>query len=1452
MTGRRKKVLADDPLADDPEDLDYGAPSPKRPRSSAGKPKHSKSSARPRKRKQQTYNDSADDITDDEEDDSLEEESFGGSDAEEAAPKVNPRTGRATRRATEKVLKYEEVSSDSDIGGIPDSIEADESEPEETGSKNRKRSVSARASADIPRRNTRTRSQGADAGLELDESGKRPRAVRSTSGTPGPTTQRSTRATKGVKGTKGAKSRPSIIVEEDTQEGSSKDAAEGEGQGDGQGGGQGQDEGGDEDEGDEDDDDDDEDDEDEGPISRRRRKTQQPKPQVEEDVESRPTTGSKRKRKAKDDNDDDDVDFTPDDEEEGVDDDMSEPAPKKRRGRASSNESHDRRRSDTSVDSDELAEEAAALAEERTRSSRRRRKQTPLGDQPRVSLRGRPTQPDYRLRRPELDVFYAEPDEAPPAVTPRNNRRGAVAAAYRSLFPVAGPFGGTDGNAGAVDSDSSDDEPTVRRRPTLIGGAVGMTPSSAGVPSYFPKPLNADPAESGMRKIKNKGNNLADADALGIDPDITFDSVGGRGEEINGLKEMVVMPLLYPEMYQKFQVTPPRGVLFSGPPGTGKTLMARALCNTKVSGKKITFYMRKAGDVHSKWVGESERQLRTLFEEARKNQPSIIFFDEIDGLAPQRTGATDQSHISIVTTLLALMDGMDDRGQVVVIGATNRPGNIDVALRRPGRFDREFYFSLPNEKGRREIIDIHTKGWSPPLMPDLKDMLATRTENFSGADIRSLCTEAAMNAIQGTYPQLYSSTQKLQIDVNKIQVTPKDFMMALEKVTPSGERASTTALASMPKELEPLLRGQLQKIMKIIDEVIPRKQRFTALEEAEFEDRGSAYDEFGKETLKNAFEKNRIYRPRLLIHGTQGMGQQHLGAALLSKLESLHVQSFDLSTLFEDGSLSQEATIVRLFREVRTHMPSVIYIPNVDIWYDTVGSAVIKTFMSQLRSLPANSPVLVVGTLETEMPLKELQKNDDEWAQSTYAEMMRDLFSYSRKSQYEVGRPDEPSRREYFEAVTSYIRKRPADFPSENRKKRKLDVLPVIVEEPKPQAPPSKEELRQQRKNDRMTLNLLKISIQPIMDQIRTKHKKFRTAIIDDASLAYLYTEQDPTKLSSDLTAAQRAAQQIMRPYELEKDKHGIMGIKESESGKFYYNLDTVMIEKRLSNGYYKRPKDFLADIRRIAKDAKTLGDEDRILKANEMLANVEVDIETILEAGNPDLVAECERVYGRELERQKEAAGKAQATTGGSPALPFPLVMPPPPQGSMTTEDTGPIVLGEKVPSREFLPPLPTTTAPSQRSALVKVAAGSHAGDYLNSASTTTSGQKASERASGASDLTNGLIPDFSGVGQGLAGSSQLPDTQEDSSQPLHTLDEALLGQLHNELAVRTSGLSVEQLEQLNAAMMDAVWRLRGEADRTAVVRGVTEVFNDTIEDITAMQLVLDPSQRHRGGQVA
>lgn len=340
------------------------------------------------------------------------------------------------------------------------------------------------------------------------------------------------------------------------------------------------------------------------------------------------------------------------------------------------------------------------------------------------------------------------------------------------------------------------------------------------------------------------------------------------------------------------------------------------------------------------------------------------------------------------------MDGMDGRGQVVVIGATNRPDSVDPALRRPGRFDREFYFPLPDTKARRAILDIHTKKWNPPPDVSFKDQLAELTKGYGGADIRALCTEAALNAVQGTYPQIYSSNEKLIIDPSKIKVTPKDFIVAMDNMVPSSQRSTTATSAPLEQSVEPLLRDALNDIAKLLDEVLPQRKKLTALEEAQYEERDNVHG-FQQQTRQSTFERSRIHRPRLLIRGRQGMGQQHIGSALLNKFERLHVQSFDLATILGDSASSPEATITRLFTEVKRHKPSVIYIPNVDVWYHTIGASAARLFNGLLQSLSPSDQVLVLAIVEEGFNADSL---DDD---------VLKLFGYSKRNVYELQRPNE-------------------------------------------------------------------------------------------------------------------------------------------------------------------------------------------------------------------------------------------------------------------------------------------------------------------------------------------------------------------------------------------------------------------------------------------------------------
>ncbi|KAF2741471.1 ATPase family AAA domain-containing protein 2 [Polyplosphaeria fusca] len=1592
MSSRAKRTFDLDPNASDPEDLDYdaserAAPPQRRRHRSAG------TKSRGSKRQRREYGGS--DI-DDDNDSIVSDDSFTDRSSEEDI-EINPDTGRSVRRTAKKAIKYEESEEDE--------IEDISSEEELTSTPHKRRPTERRSlivklampsSSRVLRDRTRTGSKSVrgktpevsntrrssrishdieDPIVALSDSGKHVNIIRQGTRSPEPVL---TRATRGGKGPRGKQ--PSLIMEASQEASDIRDDSQGpldallgdtetqvqasndsspehEAQAQAQGDADA-DALGDEDEmegviqesqheGPADDS------EEEGPITRGGRS-----------LRSR-AKSLKRKRGADESSDfepaaDDDKEEQPsdfDDQKGGRSSTESGSASGRRSNRLRtktrqsqrSRRNSDHSEQDSMLDADELAEEAQELAANKRRRLSRQVPDRELAYDTRPVRNRVRTTVDYRVVRPEQNAIFDD-DEGP--ATEKSRPRGGRAQ-YRSLFSNQGPFGGGQegmsgpGAVGGIDSDSSDDD--AQKGPRGMGGTVGMTPTTATGPGFaFPQTHNTDPQQAigagggpaNFGKVKDK-KQLADADPLGVDPNVDFSGVGGLDDHISKLKEMVLLPLLYPEIFTRFHMTPPRGVLFHGPPGTGKTLLARALASqVSKNGQKVTFYMRKGADALSKWVGEAERQLRLLFEEARKTQPSIIFFDEIDGLAPVRSSKQEQIHASIVATLLALMDGMDGRGQVIVIGATNRPDSVDPALRRPGRFDREFYFPLPPQSGRRSIIDIHTKGWDPPLQPEMKDQLAELTKGYGGADLRALCTEAALNAVQGTYPQIYHSERKLLIDPSSIKILAKDFLISVNKIVPSSQRTVSASAAPLAKQIEPLLRKPLEHIMRRIDELIPRRKRLTALEEAQYDDRDDERG-FERETTMRNFESSRIFRPRLLISGLQGMGQQYLGAALLNKIEGLHVQSFDLPTILEDASRTPEAAITQLFTEVRRHKPSVIYIPYVDVWYQTLPSPAIKTFRLLLRSVGANEPILVLGIMEL---AGEKDKPDPQ--------MMADLFSYSKSNQFELERPDYEGRKEFFNHISHYIRMSPADFPDpDNRKKR---TLPELA--PAPLAAPAIDPVdiaardRRQRKQDRLTLNRLKVVIQPVMDQLKKAYRRFYKPIIEAAEYAYLFDDEDPSRLTTDLPPEQQQEQGVFRPFERTKDSKGVDQLLYVPNNRKYYNLDLNIIEQRLSNGYYKRPKDFLTDIKTLAKDARTFGDPERTLKANEMLANVEVDVETIT-MNNQVLAAECEAVYLRELERERKANEKRDKDlAAGKEGEPVPAV--PPQLSTETGEGSGPIVLGVPIPGQSAVPPvtpsrahppagpltngtsteeitsdqqngsavpsrtdgdthmtdsqdvntqhdfqtpsrLGTQTQKSQVSGHTHMAPNSHPAEYHNSASTTTSGQKTSDRSSGNrfnTQSTNGVtpagFPDLSEIIPGV-GNSQLPDTQEVhyvSSQPSNSqpsqsspqtampapppprsnmafllneekpqliLDEASVLALHQGLAEKSSGLSLEQMEQVNATLMDCIWKYRAEYNRNKVVQEVSNAFNGIVSDIQTMQAILKASQEEEESQM-
>jgi len=267
-------------------------------------------------------------------------------------------------------------------------------------------------------------------------------------------------------------------------------------------------------------------------------------------------------------------------------------------------------------------------------------------------------------------------------------------------------------------------------------------------------------------------------------PRTTYEDVGGLQEEIQRVREMVELPLRHPELFQRLGIEPPKGVLLHGPPGCGKTLLARAVANES----EANFFSINGPEIMSKFYGESEARLREIFQQAQQNAPGIIFIDELDAIAPKREEVTGEVERRVVAQLLALMDGLSGRGNVIVIGATNRPGALDPALRRPGRFDREIEIGVPDKHGRYDIVQIHTRGMPLAHDVDLKK-LSDMTHGYTGADVSSLGRETAMKSLRRYLPQINLEEERIPPNVlEKMEVTMEDFINAYKEITPTAMR----------------------------------------------------------------------------------------------------------------------------------------------------------------------------------------------------------------------------------------------------------------------------------------------------------------------------------------------------------------------------------------------------------------------------------------------------------------------------------------------------------------------------------------------------------------------------------------------------------------------------------------------------------------------------------------
>ncbi|XP_027142397.1 ATPase family AAA domain-containing protein 2-like isoform X1 [Larimichthys crocea] len=661
----------------------------------------------------------------------------------------------------------------------------------------------------------------------------------------------------------------------------------------------------------------------------------------------------------------------------------------------------------------------------------------------------------------------------------------------------------------------------------------------------------------GTRRDKmNAGAGLADIDPMAIDQSVGFDSIGGLSGHISALKEMVVFPLLYPEVFDNFKIQPPRGCLFYGPPGTGKTLVARALANECSHGnRKVAFFMRKGADCLSKWVGESERQLRLLFEQvtqthlkthllppagrhsqssficvvacrpqAYQMRPSIIFFDEIDGLAPVRSSRQDQIHSSIVSTLLALMDGLDSRGEVVVIGATNRLDSIDPALRRPGRFDREFLFGLPDRESRKEILKIHTRQWKPPPSEDFLDELAEKCVGYCGADIRAVCTEAALCALRRRYPQIYGTSQKLLLDVSSITVSSCDFVAAMRKMSPASHRLAASPAKPLSPVVHPLLGAALRDILDALQRLFPhaeqgmKRKREPDLTSGVLDDGlMSGGDEISSISApsttksrnflhfaRSAVKHPTSYRPRMLLAGRPGAGQtSHLAPAVLHTLERFTVHSLDSAVLFGVSCTSPEETCAQVFCEAKRTSPSILYIPHIQQWWETAGASLRASFFSLLSSIPSFSPILLLATCSVS------HQHLDPEIQSLFREEYGEVYTISVPTQLE--------RTNFFEDL---ILNQAVEAPSSKKQplNQALEILPVAPPPPPRQLSEQERLCLEEQEED--VLRELRLFLRNVTEHLSLdrRFKAFTKPVDIEEVPDYLLVIKKPMDLSTLLT----------------------------------------------------------------------------------------------------------------------------------------------------------------------------------------------------------------------------------------------------------------------------------------------------------------------------------------------
>ena len=419
---------------------------------------------------------------------------------------------------------------------------------------------------------------------------------------------------------------------------------------------------------------------------------------------------------------------------------------------------------------------------------------------------------------------------------------------------------------------------------------------------------------------------------------ITYEDIGGLKNEIQRVREMVELPMKPPQIFSKLGIEPPQGVLLHGPPGTGKTLLAKAVANET----SASFFSIAGPEIISKYYGESEQQLREIFEDAKEESPSIVFIDELDSIAPKREDVTGEVERRVVAQLLTMMDGLETRGQVVVIGATNRVDSVDPALRRPGRFDREIEIGVPDEVGRKEILQIHTRGM--PLSDDVSlDHLADETHGFVGADIESLTKEAAMKALRRYLPEIDLDEEDVPPSlIDRMIVKRDDFGGALTEVEPSAMREVLVELPKVSWEDVGGLSEAKQQVQESVEWPLTSPEKF---------------ERMGVEAPKG-----------VLLYGPPGTGKTLMAKAVANETNANFISVRGPQLLSKWVGESEKA-IRQTFRKARQVSPTIVFFDELDSLApsrgqeagNNVSERVVNQLLTELDGLEDMGDVMVIG-----------------------------------------------------------------------------------------------------------------------------------------------------------------------------------------------------------------------------------------------------------------------------------------------------------------------------------------------------------------------------------------------------------------------------------------------------------------------------------------------------------